>query len=310
MTISLAWNPQHLPSRNDFLRPQDHLQSLDEHIVGNNQVKELLAMRLYALDNHLSPRPRTLLVCGPSGSGKSHIVESLRHLGRGVIHLNATTLVASGINGYKLSRQLPEDVKRLRDGGHASVIVVLDEFDKLVLDGDNDRHTYGASILAEVLTLFESGSIRLETDEDNRDEDACDVMFLCMGAFQADYLITCAEGRWARADYVERVCNGMPQELRGRLTVATVSPLDQDYYAAILARERGKLMDMARAYGLRYFSLTAGAERRLLQMAHTLGLGARGLHEIWECLISHLLFTRYKEVVDEHTLAKAYHART
>lgn len=310
MTISLAWNPQHLSSRDDYLRPEEHLQSLDEHIVGNNQVKELLAMRLYALDNLLSPRPRTLLVCGPSGSGKSHIVESLRQMGRGVIHLNATTLVASGINGYKLSRQLPEDVKRLRDGGHASVIVVLDEFDKLVLDGDDDRHTYGASILAEVLTLFESGSIRLETDEDTRDEDACDVMFLCMGAFQADYLATCAGGRWARADYVERVCYGMPQELRGRLTVATVSPLDQDYYAAILARERGKLMDMARAYGLRYFSLTAGAEHRLLEMAHTLGLGARGLHEIWECLISHLLFTRYQEVVDEHTLAKAYHART
>lgn len=29
----------------------------------------------------------------------AHLVESLRQIGRGVIHLNATTFVASGING-------------------------------------------------------------------------------------------------------------------------------------------------------------------------------------------------------------------
>jgi hypothetical protein len=67
--------------------------------------------------------------------------------------------------------KLPDEVKRIRTAGHGSVVVVLDEFDKLVRGTDEDRHTYWASILVMVLTLFESCAICLPPHDDNRPQE-------------------------------------------------------------------------------------------------------------------------------------------
>lgn len=100
-------------------------------------------------------RPHMILT-GPSGSGKSHIIKALStKLNLKCIEINAAQITKEGMSGNSLSKALVP----LKAHGDKPVILFCDEFDKLFINGNTNNPMYNESTIGvqnEFLHLLES----------------------------------------------------------------------------------------------------------------------------------------------------------
>lgn len=96
-----------------------------------------------------------LILTGPSGSGKSHLVKEVAdELELPLLAVNAAGLTKEGVSGNSLSKALSP----LRNVGDSPAIIFCDEFDKLFIAGAVGESTHDslAGVQNEFLTVLEN----------------------------------------------------------------------------------------------------------------------------------------------------------
>lgn len=128
-------------------------------------------------------RPHFILT-GPSGSGKSHLIQVLAAMaGLNFFEINAAQLTKEGMAGNSLSKALTP----LTTAGGRPTICFCDEFDKLFISGNNNcdaAHEVTTGVQNEFLRVLEGETTSVFGDYGKYNDVPVDnVLFVFAGAF-------------------------------------------------------------------------------------------------------------------------------
>lgn len=183
----------------EHLKPLDIKNLLDRYVIGQEYAKKVLSVACY---NHFkrvklndkSIRKSNILLIGPTGSGKTYLVEIIaKILDVPVAITTATTLTEAGYIGddvesvvRKLLDKAAGDIDKAQKG-----IIFIDEIDKLV-SGNNDarRQVGGKGVQQALLTLLEGTNVSVSRKDNimggegfKVTVDTSNILFICGGAF-------------------------------------------------------------------------------------------------------------------------------
>lgn len=135
-------------------------------------------------------RPHCMLT-GPSGSGKSYIIEKLAASAQlGYLEINAAQLTKEGTSGNSLSKALAP----LATSQAQLTLCFVDEFDKLFISGNNNSslaHEITNGVQNEFLRVLEGESTSVFGDYGKYTQVPIDnVLFVFAGAFNGEKNIT------------------------------------------------------------------------------------------------------------------------
>lgn len=134
-------------------------------------------------------RPHFMLV-GPSGSGKSHLVQKLAEDHKiDFLEINAAQLTKEGTSGNSLSKALAPLAQKA-----GPTLVFVDEFDKLFISGNQNSslaHETTNGVQNEFLKVLESKSTSVFGDYGKYSEVSTEkVLFVFAGAFNGEDSLT------------------------------------------------------------------------------------------------------------------------
>ncbi len=186
----------------DICNPRKLKRMLDKAIIGQDDVKEKLAMAVYeqeiaarvnALHKHdkgfVPLKRKNMLLYGPSGSGKTALIKKLAAiLDRPVVIFDTTTLTPSGYHGNSTDAILNEllakadgDVDKASHG-----IVYLDEWDKAFIgaSGNIEMASFkGAAASFELLRMMDGCEMAIDHHFDTIHINTGNILFIVGGAF-------------------------------------------------------------------------------------------------------------------------------
>ncbi len=191
------------------LKPKEIVKTLDQYVVGQERAKKILSVAVYnhykriSLEESLSHRDdvevqkSNVLLIGPTGSGKTHIAQTLAKLLNVPFCIaDATTLTEAGYVGedvesilLNLLRAADYDVQKAERG-----IVYIDEIDKIARKSENvsiTRDVSGEGVQQALLKLLE-GKVahvppqggRKHPHQDYIQINTKNILFLLGGAFE------------------------------------------------------------------------------------------------------------------------------
>jgi ATP-dependent Clp protease ATP-binding subunit ClpX len=281
------------------------LHDLDEYVFGHTKAKKALITMLNrsylrffqrwfkGIENEFALSPMKIMLIAPSGTGKTHLVESLRKVMHfPLVRVDATQFLPSGAgsDGIKLSK-LEKLIQE--EAIHASqhypeyylhpeaaldrMVVFIDEIDKLGTSFEGSGN-WNQHVQSNFLTLF-----------DNRNEYS-GVNFIFAGAFSDITKKTDTSksiGFTKNEDKIDDkllddkvVDSGLIPELVGRMTaIIEFDKLTRDDYSKILHTHTlpKKYRDLA-AYGLFDNTVDEAILNRIIDEAMRSGQGVRYLN--------------------------------
>jgi ATP-dependent Clp protease ATP-binding subunit ClpX len=184
---------------------KDHL---DEYVIGNEDAKKTLAVAVYnhykRIHHNYSTNQKddveiqksNILILGPTGSGKTHVVETLaKYLNVPFAIADATTITEAGYVGDDAENIL----QRLYQNSNNSVektekgIIYIDEIDKISRKSENPsitRDVSGEGVQQALLKMIEGTKAnipahgnRKHPQMDTIEIDTHNILFICGGAF-------------------------------------------------------------------------------------------------------------------------------
>lgn len=130
--------------------------------------------------------PRHILVLGPTGAGKTHLVRTLAEgLGVPIAFADAASLVESGYVGEHLSdvfRRLLLVTRGDVESAHHG-IVFIDEIDKIRRQESNSRDVAGEGVQASLLAPLDGSRVEISFGNRICSLDTGRLLFICTGAF-------------------------------------------------------------------------------------------------------------------------------
>lgn len=181
------------------MKPKEIFKQLDRYVIGQNGAKKMLSVAVY---NHflrlssptLKYQKANVLMCGPTGSGKTYILDTLaRIVGVPFITADITTCTASGYVGsdvqdilIKLCVECDFDLNQAERG-----IIYIDEIDKVAASEGRGKDVNGKSVQQALLKIMEGYVTTLEPDLKTPIKgfnhavqlDTSNILFVCGGAF-------------------------------------------------------------------------------------------------------------------------------
>jgi ATP-dependent Clp protease ATP-binding subunit ClpX len=173
------------------MTPSEIVRHLDQHVVGQNEAKKILAVAVYwhyrkserAVADAADPIKSNILLIGSTGTGKTLLCETLsRVLSVPFVTADAGSLAQSEYVNHEveaiLQRLLDKaggDVSRAERG-----VVFIDEIDKLKSTPGQARAASGESVQHALLKIMEGAPVRLR---EGVYLDTTHVLFICGGAF-------------------------------------------------------------------------------------------------------------------------------
>lgn len=176
---------------------------LDEYVVGQEMAKKVLSVAVY---NHykrvlsdidedgVNIEKSNILMLGPTGSGKTHMVKTLADMLRVPLAItDATALTEAGYIGddvesviSKLLAAAENDVEKAEHG-----IVFIDEIDKIAKKKNaHSRDVSGESVQQGLLKLLEGGDVEVPVGASSKNAmvplctvNTSNILFICGGAF-------------------------------------------------------------------------------------------------------------------------------
>ena len=282
------------------MSPQAIYSHLSKDVVGQDDAKKALAMFVY---NHLHDRPTNLLISGPTGSGKSALIDSLSKIsGLKIAVLDGSSLVSTGYRGTHLQAAFSPD-----DDGKK--IVIIDEFDKCTLPHTNAGSDYRMLLLTSLLQYLGHTKIQIENNEKfgNQTIDCSRTSFLLVGSFAhvlADMNASekCSIGFGAKVKQAHTHANtaltaellirhGVHRELVGRINdFVSLKPLTiTDFLHILDSPDASPIVRLSKEYGIE-ISVSETYKTLLAQEAFESGLGCRAVYSALKRRLDMLLF--------------------
>ena len=175
---------------------------LDEYVIGQERAKKVMSVAVYnhykrvfaPQDGNIEIEKSNMLMIGPTGSGKTYLVQTLaRLLDVPLAITDATSLTEAGYIGddiesvvSKLLAAADNDVERAEHG-----IIFIDEIDKIAKKKNtNQRDVSGEAVQQGMLKLLEGSDIEVPVGANSKNAmvpletvNTRNILFICGGAF-------------------------------------------------------------------------------------------------------------------------------
>ena len=194
-----------VPAALDFKKlppPHKIKEQLDEYVIGQERAKKVISVAVYNhykrvtkdRDGSIEIGKSNMLMIGPTGCGKTYLVQTLaRLLNVPLAITDATSLTEAGYIGddvesvlSKLLKAADNDVDKAETG-----IVFIDEIDKIAKKRNvTNRDVSGESVQQGLLKLLEGAEVEVPVGATSKNAmvpmttiDTKNILFICGGAF-------------------------------------------------------------------------------------------------------------------------------
>lgn len=191
--------------------PKKIKENLDEYVIGNDDAKKTLSVAVYnhykrifhnystgikTAEDDVEIQKSNILILGPTGSGKTHVVETMaKFLNVPFAIADATTITEAGYVGddaenilQRLYQNAGNSVEKAEKG-----IIYIDEIDKISRKSENPsitRDVSGEGVQQALLKMIEGTRAnipahgnRKHPQMDTIEIDTHNILFICGGAF-------------------------------------------------------------------------------------------------------------------------------
>lgn len=328
-----------------LIKPIDLKKRLDERIIGQDAAKITLSVEIChhlkrVTDKTLSFRKSNIFMVGPTGTGKTLMLETLASL----IHVplvisDATTFTEAGYAGKDVSSCLTQllekcnyDVSMAEKG-----IVYIDEADKMVVrksDGKNSRDIRGESVQQAFLKIIEGAEIEVEVPNEISGSghlviNTKDILFIFGGAFDGIERIIderlnkgsvrplietnhvplkCQKFKTQIVEITDIIKFGFIKEFVGRVPlVVTLHRLSTEQLMSVLVETNASVIsefkNMFEADGIK-INFDGDALRYIVEEACKHDTGARSIRGIMSKWLNPLLFDITQQDTNEFVVTK------